>query len=204
MLVDGDGVKMMGWRRPSWMDLWVAQWYGMRVDCFTSVIVWAVVKAAYPADVAFVRKRAWWWVEESASWGLGSWIARMSMLWVRARSIYLESDNRFCWFQVPMQMSDENEEGGRSQSYDVEVEEVEFCALECVWRGCGIVTFLARNGKSYRGKVTRRSWEEVSCGRDLFCCIIGWWEVCFVLTLFCLISKDMKWLVYVWKKWIDL
>ena len=31
-----------------------------------------------------------------------------------------------------MQMSDENEEGGRSQSYDVEVEEVEFCALECV------------------------------------------------------------------------
>ena len=31
-----------------------------------------------------------------------------------------------------MQMSDENEEGGRSHSCDEEVEEVELCALERV------------------------------------------------------------------------
>ena len=44
-----------------------------------------------------------------------------------------------------MQMSDENDEGGRSRVCDEGVEEVDLCELERVCCGCGIVTlFLGR------------------------------------------------------------
>ena len=86
------------------------------------VMVWLFVNAAYPADLALDRKHAWWWVEGFASCGFGSWIARRSMLWVTARSIALESEYRFCWFQVPMQMSDVKVEGGVDEGGDMGAE----------------------------------------------------------------------------------
>ena len=39
----------------------------------------------------------------------------------------------------------------------VGVDGMEGCAFERVRCGCGILTFLSRNGKSYRGKFTRGS-----------------------------------------------
>ena len=80
------------------------------------------MNATYPTDFALVRKRACWWVEGFASCGFGSWIARRSMLWVTARSIALESEYCFCWFQIPMQMLDVKVEGGVDEGGEVGAE----------------------------------------------------------------------------------
>ena len=53
-----------------------------------------------------------------------------------------------------MQISDVNEEGGGVECGDAGFDGAEGCVFERVRCGCGIVTFLSSNGKSYRGKVT--------------------------------------------------
>ena len=74
------------------------------------------------------------------------------MLWVSARSIALVGEYRFCWFQVPIHMSDAKVDGELDEGEDVGAKGVvRFWAERVVggmMKACG--------GKSYGGKVTRK------------------------------------------------